>query len=70
MCDQYANIDKRIIVVHKSNGGLVSARQAGVAVSKGEFVVCVDGDDWVDNDYIETFAAAANSTIFKNRLKR
>lgn len=61
MCDQYANIDKRIIVVHKSNGGLVSARQAGVAVSKGEFVVCVDGDDWVDNDYIETFAAAAKT---------
>lgn len=55
MCDQYAKIDKRIRVIHKSNGGLVSARQAGVAAAKGEYIVCVDGDDWVDNDYIENF---------------
>jgi len=56
ICDHYAAEDNRITVIHKQNSGLVSARQAGVAVAHGEYVVCVDGDDWVDNDYIEQFA--------------
>lgn len=59
ICDRYAAEDNRITVIHKQNGGLVSARQAGVAAAHGEYVVCVDGDDWVDNDYIEQFAKVA-----------
>lgn len=54
ICDQYSNKDPRVVVIHKKNGGLVSARKAGIAVANGDYVVCVDGDDWIDEDYIET----------------
>lgn len=47
ICDAYAKKDSRIRVIHKANGGLVSARKAGLSVAKGEYVSCVDGDDWI-----------------------
>ena len=56
MCDDYATHDQRIKVVHKVNGGIVSARQAGVAEATGEYIACVDGDDWVDREYFKKFA--------------
>lgn len=58
ICDSYAANDSRIRVLHKENGGLVSARKAGAKISTGKYIVCVDGDDWVRNDYIEIFAKA------------
>lgn len=58
ICDQYAEKDKRIRVVHKANGGLVSARQSGVAIACGEYVACVDGDDWIDSDYLSLIMGA------------
>ena len=54
ICDKYAKLDKRIRVIHKSNGGLVSARNAGVLVAEGEYVAFVDGDDWVSENWLET----------------
>lgn len=54
ICNVYAESDKRIRVIHKSNGGLVSARNAGVLAAKGEYVVYVDGDDWVEKNWLET----------------
>ena len=53
ICDEYKSQDKRIVVIHKSNGGLVSARQAGASIARGEYLACVDGDDWVSANYIE-----------------
>lgn len=47
ICDLYASKDKRIKVIHKANGGLVTARKAGVQVAQGEYIGFVDGDDWV-----------------------
>ena len=58
ICDDYSKFDSRIKVVHKRNGGLVSARKAGAAVASGDYVVNVDGDDWVEKDYFENFARA------------
>ena len=52
ICDQYAEIDNRIRVIHKKNGGLVSARKAGVSAASGDYVVWVDGDDWIEPDWI------------------
>lgn len=55
ICDEYALRDSRIKVIHKPNGGVVSARKAGVQVASGEYIFCVDGDDWVALNYIEKF---------------
>jgi glycosyltransferase involved in cell wall biosynthesis len=48
ICDELKKIDNRIVVIHKENGGLVSARKAGLKISKGIYVGYVDGDDWIE----------------------
>lgn len=48
ICDYYATIDERIIVIHKENGGNSSARKAGIRESKGEYLLFVDSDDWIE----------------------
>ena len=53
ICDQYAAQDPRVQVIHKENGGLVSARQAGHEAAKGTYVVNVDSDDWIAPDMLE-----------------
>lgn len=58
ICDEWAKNDSRIKVVHKNNGGLVSARKEAIIKSTGEYIACVDGDDWIDNDYITTMMQA------------
>lgn len=50
ICDRYAARDKRVRVIHKENGGLVSARKAGLSAAGGTYVSYVDGDDWIDRD--------------------
>ena len=54
ICDEYAKKDNRIKVIHKQNGGLVSARQAGFVVSKGKYILYVDSDDWLMPHAIST----------------
>ena len=49
ICDQYAEKDNRIRVVHKKNGGLSSARNAGLDIAKGEYVIFLDSDDFWDD---------------------
>lgn len=53
ICDRFASMDDRIIVIHKLNGGVVSARKAGLEVATGEFIGFVDGDDWIEPDMYE-----------------
>ena len=53
MCDEYDEKDSRIKVIHKENGGLVSARKEGALIATGDYIVCVDSDDWVELDYLE-----------------
>lgn len=50
ICDDYAARDSRVKVIHKENGGLSSARNAGLDVAKGEYIAFVDSDDWVTTD--------------------
>lgn len=47
ICDEYANKDKRIKVIHKLNGGLPSARQVGFINAVGEYLIFLDSDDWL-----------------------
>lgn len=58
ICDEFAKNDKRVKAVHKKNGGLMSARQAGLRAACGEYVGFVDGDDWIEPDMYENFAKA------------
>ena len=53
ICDQYAKKDTRIIVIHKKNGGLASARNAGMKVATGKYLFFLDSDDWLEQDGIE-----------------
>ena len=62
ICDDYAKGDNRIKVVHKVNGGISSARNAGLEVAKGEWIMHVDGDDWIESDMIESLIEAAQIT--------
>lgn len=54
ICDEYAERDKRIKVIHKENGGLSSARNAGLDIATGEYISFIDSDDYVANNFIET----------------
>ncbi len=57
ICDRLASKDARIKVIHKENGGLVSAWKRGVAESTGEYLCFVDSDDWVDQSMVGEMAA-------------
>lgn len=53
ICDKYGAGDERVRVIHKENGGLISAWKRGVEESTGEYLCFVDSDDWIDLDMIE-----------------
>jgi len=54
ICDEYAKNDKRIIVIHKLNGGLSDARNVAIDLALGEYITFVDSDDFIEEDYIST----------------
>lgn len=60
MCDEWAKKDARIKVVHKKNGGLSSARNAGLKVATGEYIGFVDSDDYVDGSMYEDLMQVMN----------
>ena len=53
ICDNWAKKDDRIKVVHKNNGGLASARNAGMNIMSGELFMFIDSDDYIDQDMIQ-----------------
>ena len=64
ICDSFEEIDNRIKVVHKSNGGLSSARNAGINVASGEYIGFVDSDDDIDiNMYEKMYSAALKHKV-------
>lgn len=63
LCDQWAERDPRIKVIHKKNGGLSSARNAGLNIATGEWVTFVDSDDWLEPD---TYAAVFEKLACSN----
>ncbi len=59
ICDRYKECDKRIVVVHKENGGLSDARNAGLDVATGDYYTFLDGDDTLEPNAIENLITAA-----------
>lgn len=53
ICDFYSEKDKRVKVIHQKNGGVSSARKAGITSAVGDYVMVVDGDDWIDTKTLE-----------------
>lgn len=59
ICDEYARRDARIKVIHKENGGLSDARNAGLDVCTGEYIAFVDSDDWIEPNMYEKLLSYA-----------
>ncbi len=62
ICDSYKKRDSRIVVIHKENGGLSSARNAGLRIASGKYLAFVDSDDWIDKDIYNHCIAIIKST--------
>ncbi len=56
ICDEYAASDTRIQVIHKANGGLISARNAGVLAARGDYIIYADPDDWTAPNMLQFIA--------------
>ena len=63
ICDEYAQKDSRIVVIHKENGGVSSARNKGIDVAQGEWISFVDSDDWISSDFLSSFTYDADLMI-------
>lgn len=59
ICDEYAVLDKRIRVIHKINGGLSDARNAGLEIATGDYIGFVDSDDWISLTMYEELISVA-----------
>ena len=59
ICEEYARKDKRLILTNKKNGGLSSARNAGIEKASGSYITFVDSDDYIDDDYVSTLLETA-----------
>ena len=62
ICDDYAKQDLRVRVIHKQNGGLSSARNAGIESANGQYLYFLDSDDWIAENAIELLYEAIKNT--------
>ena len=62
ICDEYSIHDRRVKVIHKKNGGLSDARNAGINAATGQYLMFVDSDDYIQNNMVETLYSAVKST--------
>ena len=62
LCDTWAERDRRIKVIHKTNGGLSDARNAGLAIATGKLISFIDSDDWIEPDFLTALYDAMEQT--------
>lgn len=73
ICDDYASRNNQIKVIHKKNGGLSDARNAGIKIASGEYITFIDSDDAISKDYLEKLVSASvkyNADIVQGELTR
>ncbi len=63
ICDSYAKEDCRIKVHHKSNSGVSAARNDGLELATGEYIVFIDSDDYVDKEYLQSFSSMDSDVV-------
>lgn len=61
ICDYFADICDKVKVIHKNNGGLSDARNHGVAISKGKYLIFVDGDDYCKRNFLSNLFNVINN---------
>lgn len=59
ICDEYEKKDERIIVIHQRNQGVSSARNAGIKIAKGKYIIFLDSDDFIEENMFETMLNTA-----------
>ena len=52
ICEEYAKLDKRIIVIHQKNQGVSKTREKGLKIAKSKYVTFIDSDDYIKEDYL------------------
>ncbi|CAM5185029.1 putative glycosyltransferase EpsJ [Ureibacillus acetophenoni] len=64
ICDEFSKFDNRIKVIHKENGGVSSARNMGLDISTGDYIMFVDSDDWIENNAVDKLINIQNQGNF------
>ena len=74
ICDEYVSLYPRITVIHKENGGLSDARNVGIEKAKGEYLVFIDSDDYIENGTLDKFnkklEKSNNPDVLITRIKK
>ena len=60
ICDEYAQRDSRIVVLHQMNRGVSSARNKGIEMARGDYVLFIDADDYIDRSYVKSLYEKLN----------
>ena len=61
ICDEYCQLDGRIIVIHQNNGGVTAARKQGAEIAAGEYISFIDSDDWIEPNMYQDMLANADT---------
>lgn len=64
ICDKWAKIDRRVRVFHQNNRGVSAARNIGIKNAQGKYIIFIDGDDYVDNDYVAYLLSLVDDTNY------
>lgn len=70
ICDEYSTLHKNIKVYHKENGGLSEARNYGLRYAKGDYIVFIDSDDWIESNSLMLFSEALGNKNFDVLITR
>ena len=62
ICERLRKIDNRIKVLHKKNEGVAKARRDGAEIAEGEYIICIDGDDWLKKDCLKKISEIIKKT--------